>query len=171
MNVPLAITFRPAGPDDIPLLQQLADRIWREHYPGIITPAQIDYMLGRMYASTVIEDEMMQQGYRYYLAIDGAEPVGFVAYRHDGSDRSVKISKLYLLSSRHGRGIGQQLLAIARNDAKQLGARRLTLFVNKRNVKAIAAYERFGFVKAEEVVTDIGGGFVMDDFRMELRLS
>jgi len=131
---------------------------------------QIDYMLDQMYAPQVLGHEMLRKGYCYYLASDGPEPVGFIAYRFDAPDRSVKISKLYLLSSFHGRGLGQQLLGIVRDDARRLGARTLTLFVNKRNTKAIAAYERFGFVKAENVVTDIGGGFVMDDYRMELIL-
>ncbi|MBS1128301.1 MAG: hypothetical protein H6Q96_681, partial [Nitrospirae bacterium] len=49
-------------------------------------------------------------------------------------------------------------------------AKSLYLFVNKNNTKAIRAYERFGFVKARAVVTDIGSGFVMDDYRMELVL-
>jgi ribosomal protein S18 acetylase RimI-like enzyme len=168
---PVAITFLPAGTADIPIIQDLAARIWRQHYPGIITHAQIDYMLERMYATSVIENEMTRQGYRYYVANEGTVPVGFVAYRYDGSDSSVKISKLYLVPSHHGRGVGQQLLAITKADAGQLGAKKLTLFVNKRNGKAIKAYERFGFVKAEEVVTDIGGGFVMDDYRMDLSLA
>jgi RimJ/RimL family protein N-acetyltransferase len=46
------------------------------------------------------------------------------------------------------------------------GARRLILSVNKRNTKAITAYKRNGFVIVESVVTDIGGGFVMDDYVM-----
>ena len=165
-----SITFRPAAPADIPVIQRLADRIWREHYPGIITMAQIDYMLERMYAAAVIEEEMLQRGYRYVLAYEQSRPVGFVAYRFDEHERSIKISKLYLLPALHGRGVGQQLLGQVRGDASRLGARTLELFVNKGNTKAIAAYERFGFVRAGDVVTDIGGGFVMDDFRMEMEL-
>ena len=40
------------------------------------------------------------------------------------------------------------------------------LSVNKRNAKAIAAYQKNGFGITESVVTDIGNGFVMDDFIM-----
>jgi ribosomal protein S18 acetylase RimI-like enzyme len=40
------------------------------------------------------------------------------------------------------------------------------LNVNKRNTRAIAAYQRNGYVVAERVTLDIGGGFVMDDFVM-----
>jgi hypothetical protein len=43
--------------------------------------------------------------------------------------------------------------------------------VNKRNTRAIAAYQRNGFVTADSVVTDIGGGFVMDDYIMAKELT
>jgi ribosomal protein S18 acetylase RimI-like enzyme len=50
--------------------------------------------------------------------------------------------------------------------AAALGAREVSLCVNKKNQKAIRAYERAGFTIAEAVIGDIGGGFVTDDYRM-----
>jgi hypothetical protein len=44
------------------------------------------------------------------------------------------------------------------------------LTVNKRNAKAMAAYQRNGFTLTESVVVDIGGGFVMDDYVMTKEL-
>ena len=170
MAATVDITFHPATAGDIPLIQDLSSRIWREHYPGIITHEQIDYMLGKMYASEALRDEMVNKGYRYVIVSEGTVPIGYIAYRHDGAKQAVLISKLYLLPSYHGRGIGRRMLGHVKDDALKAGARSLSLFVNKNNVKAIAAYERFGFIRAEAVVSDIGGGFVMDDFRMEYRL-
>jgi ribosomal protein S18 acetylase RimI-like enzyme len=162
------ISFRTAGEADIPLIQDLSSRIWREHYPGIITHDQIDYMLGTMYAANTIRDDVLNKGYRYVLVMRENEAVGYIAYRFEDPDRAVMISKLYLLPSLHGKGIGRQMLQHVKDNAVHRGAKRIYLFVNKNNSKAIAAYERFGFKKAEAVVTDIGGGFVMDDFRMVL---
>ncbi len=165
-----SIDFREAVPDDIPTIQRLASIIWRDHYPGIIPSAQIDYMLERMYDGNMIRDEMLERGYRYVLVLEQGEPIGFLSYLHDAADRSVKLSKLYLLRARHGRGIGSRMLALVRDEAVRRGASIVYLFVNKANEKAILAYERAGYEKAGAVVTDIGGGFVMDDFRMVLRL-
>jgi ribosomal protein S18 acetylase RimI-like enzyme len=50
--------------------------------------------------------------------------------------------------------------------AAALGAQEVSLFVNKRNQKAIRVYERAGFTIAESVINEFGGGFVMDDYRM-----
>jgi hypothetical protein len=36
--------------------------------------------------------------------------------------------------------------------------------VNKQNHQALAAYQKYGFSLASDVIEDIGGGFVMDDF-------
>ena len=57
-----------------------------------------------------------------------------------------------------------------RAEAQAAGSRGGELTVNKRNVLPIRAYERFGFRRAEAVVKEIGGGFVMDDYRMTLAL-
>jgi hypothetical protein len=43
--------------------------------------------------------------------------------------------------------------------------------VNKANARAIMAYKRNGFVITESVITDIGGGFVMDDYVMAKDLA
>ena len=167
--MPLAdISLRIAGPDDIPALRELAARIWRQHYPGIITHAQIDYMLERMYAAPVMLDEMQNRDYRYIIVSSQTKPLGFMAYVLEQAEQAVKLSKLYLLPSLHGAGIGRRMLQYVKEDALRMRARSVYLFVNIRNRKAIAAYERFGFRTEADVVTDIGGGFVMDDHCMRL---
>ncbi len=165
------IIFRPTTAGDIPVIQDLSSRIWREHYPGIITNEQIDYMLEKMYAPEIIRDEMEKKGYRYVIVSDSAMPVGYISYRVEHSAHAVLISKLYLLPSLHGRRIGARMLQYVKEDALRAGARLVYLYVNKNNVKAIRAYERFGFSKAQALVTSIGGGFVMDDYRMDLDLT
>ena len=50
--------------------------------------------------------------------------------------------------------------------AQNLGAGEVSLYVNKKNQKAIRAYERAGFAVAESVINEFGDGFVMDDYRM-----
>jgi hypothetical protein len=44
------------------------------------------------------------------------------------------------------------------------------LRVNKGNHIAIAAYQHIGFTKRGSIVSDIGGGFCMDDYLMQLDL-
>ena len=151
---------------DLPVIAKLAGVIWRACYPYIITREQIDYMLARMYSLAVLRDEIRSQGIRYdQLRLDD-QPVGFISYGPTEKPGVMKLHKLYLLPEWHGRGLGSRLLQHAERETRAGGARRLVLSVNKRNAKAIAAYQRNGFVIADSVVTDIGNGFVMDDYLM-----
>jgi len=166
MVVTPSVEIIPAAETDLPTVSQLAGVIWRACYPGIITRAQIDYMLERMYALDVMRDEIRSQGIRYELLFADGRPVGFASYGPASEPGVFKLHKLYLLPELHGCGMGSRLLQHVEGEVRRLGGRRLILCVNKGNTKAIAAYKRNGFAVAETVVTDIGGGFVMDDYVM-----
>ena len=51
------------------------------------------------------------------------------------------------------------------------GVSTVKLHVNKYNTNSILAYQKMGFVNVESVVTDIGKGFIMDDYLMKNTLS
>jgi GNAT superfamily N-acetyltransferase len=156
---------------DLSGIAGLAGVIWRACYPGIISHAQIDYMLARMYSPDVLRDEIRSQGIRYDLLLVEGELSGFASYGPTGELGVMKLHKLYLLPAMHGRGLGSRLLQHVELEVRAGGARRLVLSVNRRNARAIQAYQSNGFAIAKSVVTDIGGGFVMDDYVMAKDLS
>jgi len=165
------VTVSPAVQDDLAAIAVLAARIWREHYPGIITHAQIDYMLARGYDIGVLRREIEMEDIHYDLCTVGNEIVGFVAYGPGPQPGEMKVHKLYLLGAYHGRGLGRLMLRRAVSHAAENGCHTVVLNVNKFNGKAIAMYERNGFTIREAVVVDIGQGFVMDDYVMERRVE
>ena len=87
-----------------------------------------------------------------------------------GESGEAKLDKLYVLPSRQRHGLGGRLIARVAERARAAGATTLILNVNKHNAQAIRAYEQHGFAIREAVVVDIGDGFVMDDYVMELDL-
>jgi GNAT superfamily N-acetyltransferase len=160
-----------AAESDLPSIAKLAGVIWRAHYPGIISTEQIEYMLARMYSLEVLWDEILVRGIHFERLLVDDELVGFASYGPTNQATCFKLHKIYLHPSCHGRGLGSLLLRHCENEAARLGAVRLMLAVNKRNSKAIAAYQRNGFAITEPVITDFGGGFVMDDFVMVKELK
>jgi GNAT superfamily N-acetyltransferase len=161
----------PAAEAHLPALAELAGVIWRQHYPGIISHAQIDYMLGQMYALETLRTELRQKKIRYVRLLMGERFVGFAAFGPQPGPERFKLHKCYLLPALHGRGYGSLLLQHCEQEVRRVGARELFLAVNKKNAEAIAAYQRHGFVITESVITDFGSGFVMDDFIMTKYLA
>jgi diamine N-acetyltransferase len=156
---------------DLAAISKLAGVIWRACYPGIITPAQIDYMLAWMYAPDTMREEIQSQGIRYDCLLAGNELVGFASYGPTEQAGIFKLHKIYLHPAWQGRGFGSLLLQHCERETSELGAGWLILNVNKLNAKAITAYQRNGFSITESVITNIGGGFVMDDYVMAKNLT
>lgn len=166
MNADAPVTFRAASVEDVPLLQDLAQKTWRVCYPGIISTEQIEFMLGWMYSDDLIRRQIVE-GVAWEVIENGdGEAAGFLSY-HSDPDNRVKLEKLYVLPVMQGRGIGKRALAHVLDRAKAMGANSVWMQVNKQNEKAIASYRKAGFIVAREAVFDIGGGFVMDDYLME----
>ena len=132
----------PVTEEHLPALADLAGVIWRQHYPGIISPAQIDYMLARMYSLDVLREEIRVKGIRFVRLLVDGRFVGFAAYGPAAEPGVMKLHKCYLRPEMHGRGLGSLLLQHCERAVRELGARRLILAVNKHNTKAVAAYQR-----------------------------
>jgi GNAT superfamily N-acetyltransferase len=161
----------PVAEEHLPALAELAGVIWRQHYPGIISHEQIDYMLGKMYSLDTLREEIRLKGIHFVRLLANGMFIGFASFGPTPEFGVMKLHKCYLLPEMHGRGYGSQLLQHCEREARKLGARRLILAVNKRNTKAVTAYQRNGFVVADSVITDFGAGFVMDDYIMAKDLT
>ncbi len=147
----------------------LAREIWYEYYVPIIGRAQVDYMVAKFQTAEAMQAQV-DSGYEYFVIHLGEQPIGYAAIRHDVPDARVFISKLYVLAAHRKSGAGRQCLQYFERLARERGATHLWLTVNKGN-PSVQAYERLGFRIAEAIVMDIGGGFVMDDYRMEKALG
>ena len=161
---------RLACVEDIPAIVTLAGTIWRAHYPEILSRDQIDYMLGRMYAAEVLRSEMVAAGIEYLLAETDRGLSGFAAWSATERTAEFKLHKLYVEASSQRKGIGAGLLNAVMAGTRGRGGRSLILCVNKKNTQALSAYARFGFHHKESVVVEIGSGFVMDDYVLEIAL-
>ena len=156
---------------DVEPIAALAREVWHDHYPAIISTAQIDYMLRQRYDPAVVRAELERTDIWWDKLTVGGDLCGFSSFLLTGEPGTMKLDKLYIRTASQRRGYGGLLIARARDEAGRQNCRRLALAVNKNNVHAIAAYHKHGFRIAEAVVKDIGGGFVMDDYIMEIETS
>lgn len=155
----------PALPTDRPLIRSIAQRTWPVTFTGILSPRQIDYMLERMYSEAAI-GEQADEGHVFYLLAAGGTPVGYVSHQLDYLPGTTKIHKIYLLPEAQGKGYGRALIEYVERLARRAGQGRLRLDVNYQNT-AVSFYEHLRFVKIERCNTDIGNGYLMEDWVLE----
>src|SRR3974390_1621036 len=155
MKVPAAKQAKiiPAAEQHLPVIAELAGVIWRACYPNIISHAQIEYMLARLYHLDTLRQETRSQGIQYDLLLVDNKPVGFGSYGPTPEPGVMKLHKLYVTPKLHGRGLGSLLLRHVEGEVRAAGAHCLILSVNKCNAQAITAYRINGFAIVESVVT------------------
>jgi len=145
----------------------MANAIWNEHYASVISKEQIDYMLDKFQSVQAISDAIEGQGYEYYLVEAEGKTVGYIGINRDYPAGKMYLSKLYLSKEARGKGYARDILDMLRNMALEDGTGSIWLTVNKDN-PSVAIYEKLGFAKVNDAKTDIGQGFYMDDYIMEI---
>ncbi len=127
------------------------------------TDAQVDASVG---ASTAPAAAKNSAPVPYPSNIKG-RIVGFTGGHVEPETNRFFISKVYLLAEERGRGYASKTIAFYNDLCKSRGLRAMYLTVNKDNDLGIRAYEGKGFITIDATETDIGGGFIMDDYIME----
>ncbi|MFO7635765.1 MAG: GNAT family N-acetyltransferase [Clostridia bacterium] len=157
--------------DGAKTVETMARSIWEEHYTPIIGAAQVDYMLLKYQSADRILNDISRGGVQYYLAYFDGTVAGYCALRPDEREKTIFFSKLYVERHMRGKGIARKFMDMVLAYASAGGYRSIWLTVNRNNVQSIEAYKRLGFSIIGEVVTDIGNGFVMDDYKMNCRVA
>lgn len=161
MNIRLATAL------ELPILESLARAIWPHTYADIITKEQMDFMLNWMYSTETLLKQQ-KAGHEFYILQKDDLDIGFLAIEQEGAE--LKVNKIYVLPSQQGIGAGKKLMdkAIERANAKLCS--HIFLQVNRAN-KAKFFYDKLGFTIRREEKFDIGHGFFMDDYVMELKVD
>jgi protease PrsW len=161
------MTLRKAYPADIPLIREMAYKIWPVTYGSILSQEQLDYMLELIYSEQALK-EQMEKNHEFIIVYDGVHPVGFASFSLI-EPQTYKLHKIYVLPSQQGKGTGRFIIDQLVKAMKSKGAASLQLNVNRHN-NAKTFYEKLGFTVIREEDIDIGKGYFMNDYVMEKKL-
>ncbi len=160
-----------AGIADAETIRDLAKKIWPVAYGEILSAEQLDYMLEWIYSFDSLTDQMENKHHEFYLAVNNGEQSGFISLEKNKKDSSIYIlHKIYVLPEAQGKSIGKSLLNFAIDKVKYAGGKALQLNVNRYN-KALHFYEEHGFKIILEEDIDIGNGYLMNDYKMQLEIT
>ena len=158
--------------EQIHILCKIAERVWHLTYDPLLPTGQVEYMLDKFQSPHAVQEQMKNQNYRYYMAFIDGQSAGFIGFspRYQGREEMF-LSKVYLLPEFRGQGAVREMFSLVERETRRENLSKIRLTVNKENSHAVAVYEHYGFYIAEKAVTDIGGGYVMDDFIMVKELK
>ena len=154
--------IRTVKADELAELEKVAVKVWHQSYDGLIGVDQVNYMIA-MFQNEAAFRKQISEGYIYRGLYVDDKLVGYTGSVRE--ENRIFISKLYLLEEYRGLGLGRKLLEDVIAIYPQY--RSFYLTVNKHN-PTFGMYEHFGFKVIDAVVSDIGSGYVMDDYIMQL---
>lgn len=164
--------IRKVGTEHIATIRNLALRAWKVAYKDILTPGQMDYMLEQIYSPASLQNQLTNLGHQFVILYNENIPAGFASYsrKAGGSPTVQRLHKIYLDPAQQGKGLGHELINFVIAAAKASGATDLELNVNRHN-PAQDFYKKLGFIIIREEDVDIGNGYFMNDFVMNLKLQ
>lgn len=145
-------------------IASLANIIWREHYIPIIGVEQVDYMVKNFQSAEAMFSQF-KEGYEYYMIYYNNQFVGYLSIKKQ--EETLFLSKIYISKEFRGKKIGNSAMKFIEEKALETNCKTISLAVNKFNLNSIEAYKAMGFKIVKEMITDIGNGFIMDDYKME----
>lgn len=151
--------------EDYNTVRSIADAVMHEAFDESTPEGQIDYMIDIALSDKAIAENKRNSEYSYKLFYLNGEVAGFCAYcpaRYLKPEytEGTFLSKIYILGFARRKRITSKLLDSLR--------RPVYLTVKRDNAQSINIYKHCGFKIVESVSTDIGEGYVTDDFVMML---
>lgn len=156
------IIFRKVTEHDIPQLQKLAIETFQSTFHDQNTEADMARFLEVTYAEERLLQEVLDKESLTYFICDQDTPIGFFKLNWNTSQtepdypHALEIQRIYILDAYHRQGIGALALAWIESFAIQQQKEALWLGVWEHNTKAIAFYEKLGFVHISSHVFQLG---------------
>ncbi len=139
--------------------------VWHEYFPFLLSDQQIDYMCDLFNTPSVMMDNITNHHYQYYGVYHQDTMIGYIALQDHPS--YLFLSKLYLSAAAIGQGHARAMMDFVIEEAKSRGYHSIQLTCNKYNQHSLDVYHHYGFTIIDADQTDIGNGFIMDDYIME----
>lgn len=150
---------------EIQKLAVLASAIWHEAFNDILCPEQIDYMIEKFQSFGAIKTAIDKDNYEYFFISDETGIAGYTGIQQ--KDDKLFLSKIYIAKEKRGQKLASKAFDFIETLARKRNLKSIWLTVNRNNIHAIEVYKSKGFSIIRTQVTDIGNGFVMDDYVFE----
>jgi ribosomal protein S18 acetylase RimI-like enzyme len=137
-------------------LAVLAEQTFRATFEALNTPENMDQHCAAHYSEVLQRNEILDSAIETLVSEHNGQLVAFAQLRWGsgpdslGAHQPAEIQRLYVSKEWHGRGVAQELMAMAIGLAEARGADQVWLGVWERNPRAIAFYRKCSFREVGE---------------------
>jgi len=144
--------IRPIRRKDDEQIARLVNRVLSEFRLNVAGSSMNDDEISAMY------DAYKNDNAVYFVVLNGKRVVGGAGLGPlRGGDASVcELRKMYLLPEARGLGLGERLLDLCLDAAREMGCKRCYLETARELTQARAMYEKHGFTGLDEPIGDTG---------------
>ena len=156
------IKIRKARPEDLSILNNLAEKLIPNQFKSVLNTAQIDFMLDKFYSQKALQDAI-NSGKDYFIASYNGEDTAVASVIQQGPDLFL-MQKLYVEGKNQGKGIGTTLFNHILNYVKEKHPTPCTveLLINKHN-PGLDFYIKRGMKKIRDTGLDMGDFFINEE--------
>lgn len=150
------IQIREMLVDDAEAVCQLYSQSWKEAYRDIIEPGQLEDEISKRFSRELQAQEASNPDIITLVATENDHLIGASLSKMDDRNQAW-IDRIHVVPEKFGSGVGEDLLRATL--AKHSGLQTIALKVLKGNARAVAFYEKHGFVVTDKISSDpnVGG--------------
>lgn len=156
------LTVRRADPSDAHQLSYIAEATFRATFGSVNTAEDMELYCENCFGEEVQKSEITNPDMHTLLCEAGGKLAGFTQLRWGAAPACVsasapgEIQRLYVADQWHGKGVAQGLMRACIEEVTRRGSDAIWLGVWEHNLRAIAFYEKWGFVVVGDQAFPLG---------------
>ncbi|RTE82921.1 hypothetical protein BHE90_002539 [Fusarium euwallaceae] len=149
------ITVRPASVKDAGRIAELGAHVFTMTFGHSVQPHELEAFLEESYTPSAITRDINDHDKDVIVATGANNDILGFAYLTRGStepcvqqvEKTVELQRIYVHPLAHGKGVGRVLERAIENMAREQGFKHIWLGVWEENLRAIKAYEKWGYTQ------------------------
>jgi GNAT superfamily N-acetyltransferase len=143
------VNIRIATPDNATTLFALALKTFVDAFAPDNRAEDMDAYTNVAFGESQQRSELKDPNIVTIFAEEDGKAIGYAQLRRtpDAPHGDLEVARFYVDRDHHGRGVAQLLMTAVDDQARSLGITRIWLGVWERNFRAIAFYQKVGFVQ------------------------
>jgi len=156
------VSIQLAQRADLPALQKLAVKVYRETFAPYNSPQNMEHYLVSSLSLLQFEKEFEEEGSTFYLAKSGTALAGYAKLRKSDEviaqlgPNTIEMQRLYVDIPYQSKKVGALLMKACLDFAKAHAVEWIWLGVWEKNFKAQQFYKKWGFEKFDEHIFQMG---------------